>query len=597
MSASASLFGLGTSALSAYRSALTVTGNNISNVGVDGYTKQNADFVANTALKTNAGYVGTGVTTGDVYRSYDAFLTNQVSSATSSSSHFTRYHEYASIIDEVVADPDIGLTPSMMSFFNSVNDVSGAPASVPSRQVMHSEAESLVSRFNTMYTQMEDVREQTRKEYAEMVIEVNGIAESIAELNTRISQAYAKANGAAPNDLLDSRDDLARRLSENIGVTVVVQGDNMMNVFVGKGQPLVVADTVNSLSMGTSEYIGSNDISLVMDKAGTEVDITDSVTGGRAGGILEFTKEVLSPAQGALGRIAITLAATFNAQHRQGYGLDGENQRDFFQMGTTDDSLLDGTNAMVLSGAIESSSNSGSGDIGVTIPMVASADFDGDGDLDGEDHVQYVKSMVAKLTADDYQIDFDGTNYTVTNLSTNESTSYAQATFEATDGVEHDGLTLTVSGSVSSGDTFVIQSARGAARDIGMALDPSELSAIAASDTDGEHGNNANILELASLQTEKLMMAGASGSATAGLQEGYGQLVADIGVQTHYADINRTAQKSILDYAQNARDNASGVNLDEEAANLMKYQQMFQASTRIISVADELFKSVLNSVQ
>jgi len=324
MSASASLFGLGTSALSAYRSALAVTGNNISNVGVEGYTKQNADFESAGTIQTNAGYLGTGVKATDVYRSYDSFLTDQLSSATSGSMHYTRFHEYSTMVDEIVADPEIGLTPVMMSFFNSVHDVASTPASIPSRQVMHSEAESLVSRFNTMYRQMEDIREQTRKEYSEIVIEMNGYAKSIADLNTRISQAYAKANGAAPNDLLDQRETIIKKLSEDIGVTTVTQGDNMINVFVGKGQALVVGDTTNTLKMGLSDYPGSNDISLVMEKAGMDVDITSAVKGGRAGGILEFTNQVLDPAHGSLGRMAVTLAATFNVQHRQGHGLSGE---------------------------------------------------------------------------------------------------------------------------------------------------------------------------------------------------------------------------------------------------------------------------------
>jgi len=435
---------------------------------------------------------------------------------------------------------------------------------------------------------MEDIREQTRKEYSEIVIEMNGYAKSIADLNTRISQAYAKANGAAPNDLLDQRETIIKKLSEDIGVTTVTQGDNMINVFVGKGQALVVGDTTNTLKMGLSDYPGSNDISLVMEKAGMDVDITSAVKGGRAGGILEFTNQVLDPAHGSLGRMAVTLAATFNVQHRQGHGLSGEETKDFFSIG---DSPLHGTNDLELSTALRSVSNdnnldsSGSkstGQISVTIPMT---------------DVASVKSAIAQLKPDDYQVDYDGTNYTVTNLSTNAAVVYDKTTFEASAGVVHDGLTLKKSGNMVANDRFIIRAVRGAAQEIGLALLPSELSAIAASDTKSESGNNANILKLAELQTEKLMMAGSDGNATGGLQESYGQMVADIGVQTHYADINRTAQESIQKYAQNARDNASSVNLDEEAANLMKYQQMFQASTRIISVADELFKTVLNSVQ
>ncbi|HIJ35040.1 MAG TPA: hypothetical protein HPP65_11610, partial [Gammaproteobacteria bacterium] len=130
-----------------------------------------------------------------------------------------------------------------------------------------------------------------------------------------------------------------------------------------------------------------------------------------------------------------------------------------------------------------------------------------------------------------------------------------------------------------------------------MSLGASEITSIAAADKANEPGNNSNTLAMANLQTEKIMGAGADGLPTAGIQDSYGQLVAEIGVQTHYAEVNRTAQDAVRKHAQSARDNLSAVNLDEEAANLMKYQQMFQASTRVISMADELFQAILGAVQ
>jgi flagellar hook-associated protein FlgK len=216
-----------------------------------------------------------------------------------------------------------------------------------------------------------------------------------------------------------------------------------------------------------------------------------------------------------------------------------------------------------------------------------------------------IGSSIKSLTADDYALTFDGSNYSITNQMTKEvrvltnDEAVQLKNPNMMGGVVHDGLTFqmnTYYGDMKEGELILVQPSRRAAQDISMEMTASEINSIAASDKVNEPGSNVNLLNMISLQTEKMMTAGANGLATTGLQDSYGQLIADIGVQTHYADINRTSQEAILRNAQSSRDNNAAVNLDEEAANLMKYQQMYQASTRIISMADELFKAVLNAV-
>ncbi len=672
-----SLLGLGTSALTAYRSALTATSNNISNVGVDGYSRQSVDLAQQDSLRSSIGFIGNGVETVDISRSYDQFLTRNLNTAIASGNHHDTYHKYASAVDETVADPEMGMTPALTSFFNSMQDLSNNPSSIPARQVMYGEGEALVSRFNLIHREMETVRDQTREEAAAIVESINGIARSIAEINSRVAEAKASSAGH-PNELLDRRDILMKELSEYIGINTMEQ-EGMVSVFVGKGQALINGGSYNQLSLEGSQYSGTEDLSLYMVNGKHKSDVTAAIKGGDLGGIVDFTKEVLNPAENSLGRIALTLSATLNAHHRNGFGMGGSEDtgKDFFKLGTmsTDangfdilkltDAVVTNTsdaeltvsipmsNSEIEVGPVSTSAISGLTLNGTSIGDVASQDTAADsatalvdainaksddsgvkaelgtdnkiklisdsdivvGQADGGDIAatgleegtyKMLRSSIKELTADDYVLSYDGSNYVITNQTTQAQRVLSDAEGnQLTDmgangtGLVHDGLTFRLNnykGMMEKGDRIEIQATRGAAQNIGMALQASELSSIAASDAVDESGNNNNILSMIGLQTEKLLSANANGDATTGLQDGYGQLVADIGIQAHYADVNRVAQESIRNNAQAARDNNAAVNLDEEAANLMKFQQMYQASTKVISMADKLFQSVLNAV-
>jgi flagellar hook-associated protein 1 FlgK len=671
-----SLLGLGSSALGAYRSALSVTSNNISNVGVEGYSRQNIDLEQADTLKGNVGYLGNGVAPENVQRSYDQFLTRNLNSAISSGSHYDSYYEYASTIDQIVADPEVGMTPALGSFFSSLQDLSSAPASIPSRQVLHGEAEALVSRFNTIHQQMQDVRDQTKQELAAIVERVNGISRSVAELNARISESQS-GSSASPNDLLDRRDILMKELSEYFGGLSTEQ-DGMANFYVGKGRALIVGNTYNELTLGNSQYREGDSVGLFMKQGNYNLDIASSVKGGRVGGIVDFTKEILNPAQNSLGQMAVTLAATLNAQHREGFGLGGESDtgKDFFNMGNM--VVSEGISSLELGSVV--AENTTSAELSVSIPMnngdvvvgpAAVADVTGliingvqiadvtagansietatnmvarmneytsltgvtasvvednkiklsspetitvskssTGNIDAsgmsEGVYRMVRSSIKNLTADDYKLSYQDSQYTITNINTQQKrvlSSDEVVNLKDTSvrgGLTHDGLTISLNifdGDMEDGEEILFQPTRKAADNIKMSLGASEITSIAAADKANEPGTNSNTLAMANLQTEKIMGAGADGLPTAGIQDSYGQLVAEIGVQTHYAEVNRTAQDAVRKHAQSARDNLSAVNLDEEAANLMKYQQMFQASTRVISMADELFQAILGAVQ
>lgn len=627
-----SFYSVGVTALNAAQLGLSTTGHNISNVNTAGYHRQSTVQVTNLAVQTGAGFVGQGARVDTITRAYSLFLDNQVLQSQTRSSHFNSYLTNISQLDNIVADPSAGLAPALDDFFSAVNDVATSPNSIPSRQSLLSSASALITRFQTLEQRFTEIREGVNEQITENVNTINVYASRIAKLNEQIT-IQTGGSGQPPNDLLDQRDQLVLELNQLVRATVVRQSDGGFNVFIGNGQPLVVGQqALEMVAMASPEDAARY---VVGYKSGsTTVQLADSnLTGGSLGGLLEFRSEVLDPAEAALGRVAIALADTFNAQHALGQDLNGDLGGDFFE-------LPEPT-------VISSSNNTGTGALTGVI------------------------SSVGALTTSDYRIRFDGANYLVTDLSAGTTSTVAPASLSTA----IPGITLTLAGSPATGDVFTVQPTRYGARNIALSstLTTSTIAAAApivvnaattnTGDTtiktsgvtsvtglplgsnitltydatagefvvagaapavanityvsgsamtingitvtlsgtpaDGDVftiGNNINgttdnrnALILAQLQGRDTMLGG-----TASYGESYSQMVSFVGNKASEVKITAAAEDNLLEQASNAQQQLSGVNLDEEAANLLRYQQAYQAAAKMMQIASSLFDDLLS---
>jgi flagellar hook-associated protein 1 FlgK len=646
-----SILSIGISALNANRQALDTTGHNIANVNTEGYSRQTVDFATRQPDFTAIGYLGNGVDVSNITRQYDQFISSQVRASQSVTSELQAYYKGASQLDSLVADADVGIQPTMQNFFDAMQTLADDPTSVSARQLFLAEAESMVDRFHYFETQFESARNSLNNQIQASVTEINGLAEDIASINRDISISY----GSAPNDLLDKRDQLVNELSKLVDIQVLEQTDGAYNVFIGKGQPLVMAYDAATLTTQPSELDPSNlDIALEFS-FGTQV-VTDQLSGGSIGGMLRYREEILDPAQNRLGLVALGLANDLNAQHQLGLDLDG----------------LAGT-AMFASGTVNVLEPAGNGS-SITVDY----------------------NDIGQLTASDYELTYDGTDFILKNL-TDGSTQTLAAGLNTVDGLD---ITIDATGA-TAGDTFLIQPTRNAAASLdllisdarrlaaasplqvspatdaaGNALNtgdanitqpanssttglplaanmqlvydaaaggfniingpaaPNDFIAYDATDPtviigvnypttgnptqfdafgglsfsisgvpdDGDTfviGNNTsgssdnrNALSMVDLQTTDTLFGG-----TATYNEAYAQMVSDVGSKTHHAELNLSAQESLLQRTQEAMQEVSGVNLDEEAAKLIQYQQAYQASAQVISTASTLFDTLLNAVR
>lgn len=633
-----SLFSVGVSALNTAQLGLATTGHNISNVNTDGFHRQSIMQSAALPVLSGSGFIGQGVQVDTITRIYSKFLDGQLLQAQTQGAHLDSYLTEVQQIDNMVADTNAGLSPALQDFFKAVGDLSANPQSVPSRQALLSSSDALVSRFQILAQRFTDIRDGVNSQITSSVDQINSYAKQIAKLNEQI-MLQTGGTGQPANDLLDQRDTLVFLLSQQVGATAFRQGDSGVNIYIGNGQPLVVGEQVFTLTtMPSPEDPQRTEVAYKYSTGNTLLG-SNSLTGGKLGGLLDFRDTALDPAQNGLGRVALGLAQSFNDQHKLGQDLAGNLGGDFFQAPTP--------------AVIPSTNNTGTAVISATL-----ADVQG-------------------LTTSDYRIVFDGANYQVTQLLDNTQTTITPA--QMTAGFTVDGIAYKLeSGLVSASDSFMSQPTRFAARDLTLnstlstttiaAAAPVRTSIALANTGSGKIGaasidsvanlplpatvtltysatafggspgftvagavpaagpfafssgssiafnginfaisgapdegdifmvdkninsvsDNRNALLLGQLQTQNTLIGG-----TASFQGAYAQLVSEVGNQTAETTVTSQAQQNLVTQTKSSQQALSGVNLDEEAANLMRYQQAYQAAGKMIQIASSLFDTLL----
>ena len=561
-----SVLGSAVNGLSVYQQALATTSNNISNVNTPGYSVESLDF---STLE------GSNPNNLPVIRQYNQFLNAQVLSSTSAYNNSNTYYTMASQVDNMIADQNAGLSSSMSTFFNSINGVANNPTSIPARQVMLSDAGALAGQFNSISSTLNSLTTQVNGNLTSSVSELNGYAANIAQLNAEIVAAKNNSTGQAPNALLDQRDTLLKQITQQTNVSVVPQTDGSVNVFIGQGQPLVMGKTASTLAVQASNT-DSNHLQLMLNGQ----DISNQISGGSLAGYLQFRDQVLNPAKQQLGLLASGLAAEVNSLQESGVDLNGNAGAPLFTFGTA-------SVAAQVSGQYKDSNLNVSA---VFVPLTSP--------LPAPPAAGPVKTLSAN-----YQLQVTATSstvntYTLTNLSNGVSTP------GLTDGpggslsaaAAADGFSISFSGgSLTTGDTFQISPSYNAASVIRLNpnfTNPSQIAAAGASALGtANSGDNSNALALANLQTQLLMNNG-----TSTFSQVYGQLVSSVGTNTSNALTNSTAQNTVLQNANASQQSVSGVNLNEEASNLIMYQNAYQACAKTVTTVQTLFTAILNAV-
>jgi flagellar hook-associated protein 1 FlgK len=440
-----SLINIGISGLNAQQAALATTGHNITNASTPGYSRQRVEIQAHAPQYSGTAYIGRGAMLASITRVASDYATNQIRLDTATSSGLDTFVDQIGQVDSLLADDQTGLAPALQTFFGALQAASTDPSSIPSRQLVVSDANGLVSRFNTMYERLNSQQIGLQQQLSATTLQVNQLAQCIGQLNDRIAAANGRSTGVLPNDLLDQRDELLRQLSQLVDVKVVQQSDGDLGVFIGKGQPLILGDQARSL-----QTTATGQVTITTPGASQAQDITDSITGGQLGGLLTFRNGVLDGALNQLGRIAIGLSDAINQQHHKGVTLDGQFGGDLFS------DINDPTVASQRAYALGIAPGFPPGQMSVNI------------------------DSPSQLTTSDYELRFDPVgngSFSLVRLSDKAIVAQGSVAQGLPARVSADGFTLTIqSGQFHGGDHYLVQPTRSGARDIAQLISsPADL--------------------------------------------------------------------------------------------------------------------------
>ena len=630
------LFSTSVSGLLAFQRALDVTSNNISNVATPGYSVEKANFTEQPGQAYASGYIGSGTTIESVTRAYDELLAGQVRSSQSSFSNFDTFATQAAQIDNMLSDPKTGLTASLQTFVNAYQTVANSPSTTAQRQALLSQANALAQQMQNYNSQVQTYAAGAENQISSAVTQINTLTSGIAKLNQQIAAGLA-STGQTPNQLMDQRDQMLDQLSQYVSVSTATQADGSMNVYVGSGQALVIGPTSQALKATPNQYNASeNQVSLV-GGGGLTTDITSTISGGQLGGLLAFRTQVLHPAENTLGQFSVGLATLTNQAQTAGIDLTGAAGQPMFAVGpvistassvntgtasvtttrtnlnalTTDDYILRQTGgawtltdestgqpvtmtgtgtaadpfkaaglSLVVAGT---AANGDSFEIRPTagapagmkvlltspaqIAVASSIQTTGTGTNTGTGTVaSSVVSDPSVWVPGSYKISFTSANtYQVTD-STNAVVG--SGTYSSGTPITFNGASVTITGNPANGDTF-------------------NVGAAGASNV----GDNSNAFALIDSLNGKNLNGG-----TTSLSSVANNLVSQVGVQVQQAQANASAQKAVNSSAVDTRNNLSGVNLDEEAAKMVQYQQAYSACAQLIQASNTMFNSLLSAI-
>jgi flagellar hook-associated protein 1 FlgK len=624
------------SGLLAFQRALSVTSNNISNVATPGYSVENANFTPQPGQATAVGYFGSGVTIESVTRSYDELLAGQVRSSQSGYSSFNTYATQASQVDNMLSDSSTGLTASLQAFVNALQTVANSPSSTAQRQALLSQAQGLAQQMQNYSAQLSTYSTGVESQISGAVTQINTLSSGIAALNGQIAAGLA-STGQTPNTLMDQRDQMIDQLSQYVTVNTATQADGSMNVYIGSGQPLVIGSTSQALSASADPYNASlHNIGIV--SGGNTADVTSEISGGTLGGLLAVRSQILQPVQNTLGQFSVGLATLVNQAQGAGLDLSGAAGKPMFAVGpvvttpastntgtatiavtrtslsslTADDytlrqtggawQLTDTTTGKVVTMTGAGTAASPFVAAGVSIVVGGGAPANGDSFqiqptagaaaglsvlLTSPTQIAAASSIQTTAAAANtgtgaasasvvsnpsiwvpgtYKITFgSATQYQVTD-STNAV--IASGTYTSGTPITFNGASVTLTGAPVAGDTFNVGAA-----------------------SSSNVGDNSNAFAL----IDSLSALSFNGGTTS-LSNVGNNLVSQVGVLTQQAQSNASAQKSVNQSATDTRNNLSGVNLDEEAAKMVQYQQAYSACAQLIQTSGTMFNSLLSAI-
>jgi flagellar hook-associated protein 1 FlgK len=629
----ADVFGISVSALQAFQNAINVTSNNIANASTPGYDRESVNLTEALPQSNGSATVGAGVVVTGVGRAFSEAAFNQLNSSQSTLGQLNALQNYSNQIDNLFGTTVGGLSTSLQNFYSAFSDVANNPTSTASRQALLGQAQAVAGSFQNASSELNSLNTDVNSRITADVTQINSIASAISTLNKQIVVGTAQDGGQPPNELLDQRDQLVSNLSQLVGVSTTTDPNGALNVFVGNGQPLVLQGQTTALTTVPNQFNASQlEVSTSTSNGNS---ISSSITSGDLGGLLAARAQVINPALNQLGQVATAFSQTVNSQQAQGMDLSGKLGANIFSVGAplatssskntdavtagasvnpnTLGSLTSDNYILSFQGGAPTLTDTTTGTsvlptgAGTTIsPYVANglsivlsgAPANGDQFLiqptvTAASSLSVVMSNPSQIAAAGaIKTAAAGTNTgaaiissgTVTNPAdpnllapatitfANPPTSFSvnglpPVAYTSGGNINVNGWEVQISGAPAAGDTFTVGSNAGGT------------------------GDNRNALAAANQQNQGVLQNG-----TTSITGAVSALITGLGSQAQQINTAQTAQAAVNAQAVTSVQSTSGVNLDEEAASLLQWQQSYQAAAQALSIGNSLFTTLIDSV-
>ena len=636
------IISIGVSALTTNQNALQTISNNIANVNTPGYSRQAVVQTNIPGQFTGSGYYGKGVEVVTVKRIYSEFLTRQAATSQSVAAADATRYAYMQQLEGLFPGGENGLGAAVSDLFNAFSDITNAPTDLTARSVVLARADEMAHRFRATAAALNELKLGTTAQLKTSASAINSLAAQIAKTNEQI--AVAVGSGHTPNDLLDQRDQLIRELNQFVQTTNIPADDGSLNIFLAGSQPLVLGKSVSEVSIIEDEFGDPAKVKLGILIGNTpppRVIEESMMGGGEVAGLLRFQNTDLVNATNLLGRMALAIGTKLNEQQALGLDLNGNPGNPLFNIaalpavrasalntgtatlnvgiqanpsGTTSflasnyefafssattgviTRLSDGvqqafdfgaTNPVLIDGleiqGAALAANAGDrflltpfGDAASTIttafsspkelamasPIVASAGANNAGALTLQGLSVRTVPVPPAVT-----LTFTGPGtYTRSDTGATVYTYVPGQPIEYTvpPATPQTGWSLTLKGVPQPGDTYTV--------------DANPYPTLDA-------GNAQAMLNLRDLA----MFDGGP------LTDGYASLIAEIGTKVQGAEQSSIVSGDIATNLERDRTAVAGVNLDEEAARLIQYQQAYQAAGKMMQIAQNIFDTLMAS--
>lgn len=558
---------VGKTALTSNQIALQTVGNNIANVGNENYTRQVVRLGANAPHEIRNGiFVGTGVNVDNIERMIDESVEQRLRAANGDAEGSKTTSQWLTRVESVFNElSDEDLSTSMSTFFNSWSELANKPQDVGMRQVVVQNGENLAQQMKSMRTQFDALRTDLNDRVKGYVTDADALATKIADINKQISAAEGGSGSA--NTLRDQRDALLKDLSKSINFSTVPGDNGMVNVFVGS-EPLVMNGVSRGISTRDDVDPDSGAITKTLifkDNAGT-VPVSSGILGAT-----RSTLATIKDTVDGIDQLASTVIFELNKIHASGQGLAG------FSSVRSENIVADSDAALT------------------------SNDADLDFKPTNGSFVVHVKDKATgAVTSTLIQVDLDGqgTDTTLNTLAASidgvsdigASVSAGRLSIAADSDAVEISFSQDSSGVLAAlgiGTFFSGTDARDIAVKGQIKADPS----LIAASKNGQPADNQTAKLIAALQTTSLAALG-----NQSLKDAYQSQVNGIASKVEGARQDAEAAAVVAETMTAQRDAVSGVSLDEEAINLMRYQRAYQAASRVIAATDEMIQQLLNMV-